>query len=60
MLTREQLVATMQLLPDKVSVEEVLERIILLQKIDEGREQSNLGKVTSDEDLDTRLGKWSS
>lgn len=58
MITKEQLIETIKLLPPEFSVDEVMERILLLEKIETGLQQSQKGKVTPDEDLDKKLPKW--
>lgn len=58
MLTRDKLVTTMQQLPPEVSLDEVLDRIMLLAKMEEGLEQSLKGQVTPDSELEKRLPQW--
>jgi hypothetical protein len=58
MITQEQLIETIKQLPPEFSVDEVMERILLLEKIETGLQQSQKGKVTPDEDLDKKLPKW--
>ena len=58
MITKEQLIETIKQLPPEFSVDEVMERILLLEKIEIGLQQSQKGKVTQDEDLDKKLPKW--
>lgn len=58
MLTKEKLLQTLKDLPDKFSVEELFERIILLQKIELGMEQSDIGEVYSTDEAKDKLKKW--
>ena len=58
MLTREKVLETIKLLPAKFSVEEVLDRILLLEKVEIGLQQSLNGEVTPDEELDKKLPEW--
>ena len=58
MLTRKKVIATIKQLPDKFSVDEIIDRIILLEKIETGLEQSKKGKVTPDEGLEKKLPTW--
>lgn len=58
MLSREKIIATLQKMPEQVDLEEVLDRIILLDKIESGLKQSKAGLITSDEDLDKKLPEW--
>ncbi|HZG01172.1 MAG TPA: hypothetical protein VEY71_09220 [Chitinophagales bacterium] len=58
MITKERLFESLQNLPDKFSLDELLDRIMLLQKIETGIEQSNAGQTHSTEDAKKKLGKW--
>jgi hypothetical protein len=58
MITKEKLIQTINQLPTKFSVDEVIDRIFLLDKIETGLQQSRKGQVTSDEKLDEKLPKW--
>jgi hypothetical protein len=58
MITREKLLETIKLLPDKFSVDEVIDRIFLLEKIETGLQQSQKGQVTPDDELDKKLPEW--
>ncbi len=58
MLSREKLIKNIKLLPDKFSLDEVIDRIYLLEKIETGLQQSKNGQVTPDEDLNKKLPEW--
>ena len=58
MLDREKVIETIQRLPEKFSFDEVLDRIIILEKIEIGLQQVKENQVVSDEELDERLKKW--
>ncbi|MFA4852226.1 MAG: hypothetical protein WC599_06880 [Bacteroidales bacterium] len=58
MLTKEQVINSLKNLPEKFSVDEIINQIILLAKIDQGLEQSNNNQIISEEDLNKRLSKW--
>lgn len=58
MLTREKVIHAIKQLPDKFSLDELVDRIILLEKIEIGLDQSNKGQITADESLDEKLPKW--
>ena len=53
-LVREQL----EKLPDKFSVEELIERMILIDKIQIGIEQSDKDEIVSEEELDNEIESW--
>jgi hypothetical protein len=58
MLSREMIIATLKKMPEHISLDEVLDRIILLDKIEAGLEQSKDGRITPDDQLDEKLPEW--
>ena len=58
MLTKEKLIETIQELPDSFSVDDLFERIIVVQKIEIGLEQSKSGRVHTTAEARERLKKW--
>lgn len=58
MLTKEKIIDTIKQLPDSFSLEEVFERILLLEKIEKGKQESDEGKVIRETDLDKILPSW--
>ncbi len=45
-------------MPDTFSAEEIIERIIFINKVEEGLAESAEGKVVSTEEAKKRLKKW--
>ncbi len=45
-------------MPEQIDVEELLYKIVLLQKIEEGVQQSNTRQVISTEQLKEEVRKW--
>jgi hypothetical protein len=58
MTTKDKIISGIQNLPDSVTIDDILDQIILVEKIEKGIDQSNKNQVVSDEELDKRLGKW--
>lgn len=58
MTTKEKIISGINNLPDTVTIDDILDQIILVEKIEKGLEQSENNQVVSDDDLDKRLGKW--
>jgi hypothetical protein len=58
MLTKEKVIESINNLPNKFTIDDLIERIILLDKIQTGLEQSNNNQVISDDELDEKLSKW--
>ena len=55
MITKKQILSSMIELPERFSAEEIIDKIILLQKIDMELEQSNTDKVVSETEARKRL-----
>jgi hypothetical protein len=45
-------------LPDEFSIEEIIERLIIIEKIDMGRQDVKEGKVNTEEQAKEKLSKW--
>ncbi|MFC0518589.1 hypothetical protein ACFFGT_30525 [Mucilaginibacter angelicae] len=58
MLTKEEVLKTVNDLPGEFSFEEILDRLMLLNKIDIGIEQSNKSETLSTEEAKENLAKW--
>jgi hypothetical protein len=58
MITKEQLIKSISDLPDVFSLDDLLDRIILLQKIEIGLEQSSTNRTSSTEEAKEKLKKW--
>ena len=53
---KELLKAAVDQLPDDASVEDAMERLVLLAKIERGLEDARAGRTVSHEDVKRRLG----
>jgi len=58
MLTKEKVLASIKKLPEKFSLDELIDRIILLQKIEIGLEQSKQNKTKTTKEAKKQLEKW--
>lgn len=58
MITKEKLIQAIQQLPDSFSLDDVIDRIILLQKIEIALGQVRTGDVHTEEEAKKRLEKW--
>ena len=58
MLTKTEVIKSLQSLPSRFQAEEAIERIVLLEKIRIGLQQSDEGKVVVKEQVRKRLKKW--
>lgn len=58
MITRDKLMTSIADLPNEFSLDELLDRILLLQKIEAGLKQSKSGETYTTEEAKKKLGKW--
>ena len=58
MLTKNDVIKSLQSLPAKFQAEDAIERIVFLEKIRIGLEQSDNGKVLNKDKAMKRLSKW--
>ena len=59
MLTKEKVNRTINNLPDKFTIDELIDKLIFMEKVEEGLLQSDEGKVVSNEDVKIIIDKWS-
>ena len=59
MLTREKVNRTVKNLPDTFSIDELIDQLIFIEKVEEGLRQSEIGLVISNEDVKLMIDKWS-
>jgi len=58
MLTKEKIISGINSLPDVFTVDDVLDQIMFLSKIEEGLEQVERGEIISNDDLERKMEKW--
>ncbi len=58
MLTKEKIKTTIDSMPDNFTVEDVIEELIVLDKIEQGLNDVKRGKVYSTDEAKKRLEKW--
>ncbi len=58
MTTKEKVISGLKKLPDSVTIDDILDQIILVEKIEKGIDQSDKNQIVPDDELDQRLGKW--
>ena len=59
MLTKTNVIKTITRFPDNFSIDELVDEMILLDKIERGIQDADNGRVISDEELDKRIEEWS-
>ena len=58
MLTRKKLKEQIDTFPEEFSIDELVEKLIFIEKVENGMNQSERGEVLSDTDLDNEVEKW--
>lgn len=58
MTIREKVLQAVQDLPDDASVEDVMERLLLLAKIERGIQQADSGQTIPHTEMKERMAKW--
>ncbi len=58
MKTKQQILKAIEELPDNASVEDALERLYLLYKIEKGLRQADSGDLIGQEEARQRMAKW--
>jgi hypothetical protein len=58
MLTKKKVKQSIENLPDSFTIDELIDQLIFIEKIEEGIRQSETGKVISNEDVKMIIDKW--
>ena len=58
MEAKQQILKAMEQMPDDASVEDALERLYLLYKIERGLQQADRGELISQEEARQRMARW--
>ena len=58
MLTKDRLKEQIDKFPEKFSIDELVEKLILIEKIETGNKQSENGEVISESEMENEIEKW--
>jgi hypothetical protein len=58
MLTKKQVMSVVKSMPDNFETTQLFDRILLVKKVEEGREQLKSGKGVSTDEARKKLKKW--
>ena len=58
MTTKERVVKAIQELPEDASIEDAMERLLFLAKIERGLQQADAGQTIPHADVKARMAKW--
>ena len=56
--TKEQIIKLIQELPEEATVEDAMERLYLLYKVERGMSQADAGQKVSQEEARRRMARW--
>ena len=59
MLTKDQLIKAVKAMPNSFTIDELIEQLLFMEKVEKGFQQSENGKVISNEDVKIMIDKWS-
>ena len=57
-MDKKKVLDTINELPDKFDLDELIEKLIFIEKVGEGLKQSNLGKTISHDQVKREVEKW--
>lgn len=58
MITKKQLTVTLEKLPEEFSIEDLIDKLILLDKIEKAEKGSESGETISEAELEKEIEKW--
>jgi hypothetical protein len=58
MITKTKLKETLEKFPEEFSIDDLIEKLIIIDKIETGRKQSANGEVISENELERDIEKW--
>jgi len=58
MITKTKLKRQIKNLPEEFSIDELVEKLILIEKIENGEKQSLNGETISEVELESEINKW--
>jgi hypothetical protein len=58
MITKAKLKEQIENFPEQFSIDDLIERLILVEKIEKGKSQSENDKILSENEFDEEMKKW--
>lgn len=58
MLTKEKVISAINKMPSQFSIEDIMDELLFIDKIEKGLSQSKTNDVISDQELDKELPEW--
>lgn len=57
-MKKSTVIESLNKLPEEFSIDEIIERLIIIEKIEKGRVDVRNGKVNTEEEAKAKLSKW--
>jgi hypothetical protein len=58
MLTKTKIKEVIENFPEEISIDDFIDKLILIEKTERGNKQSENGEIISEEELDKEIEKW--
>ncbi|MBV4356703.1 hypothetical protein [Pinibacter aurantiacus] len=58
MLTKAQVFSTVEQLPEEFSIDQLIDKLLFIEKVEKGLQQSQNGEVNTKEQAKEKLSKW--
>ena len=58
MITKEKLIQVINKMPDNINIDDIIEELVVLSKIEHGLADVKAGRVYSDKQVAEKMGKW--
>jgi predicted transcriptional regulator len=58
MVTKPEVMKALEELPENATLQDAMDRLLVLHKIERGLQDIEAGRVVSDEELDRRIKNW--
>ncbi len=58
MISKTKLKAQIESFPEEFTIDELIDRLILIEKIEHGNKQADNGEEISEQELDKEISKW--
>jgi predicted transcriptional regulator len=58
MLTKEKIQKALEQFPEEISLDDLIDRLILLDKVEQGLNDVKSGNIYTTEEVENRLQKW--
>ncbi len=58
MITKEKLIQAINKMPEKFSIDDIIEELVMLSKIEQGLADVESGRVFTDKQVEKKMAKW--